>query len=55
MNSSGLRRLARELQMLEKEPPTGVSAWPKHDGQLDVLEAGAITTATCCFVQFVKL
>lgn len=38
--SKALPRLKKELDMLYREPPPGISAWAKEDGSFEV-EAGA--------------
>ena len=39
LSSACVARLNKELRQLEREPPPGVSAWPR-EGQLNELEAG---------------
>jgi ubiquitin-conjugating enzyme E2 T len=39
LGPQALTRLQRELRMLEREPPPGVSAWPKDENRIDVIEA----------------
>ena len=44
-----MARLNKELRQLEREPPPGVSAWPR-EGQLNELEAGVCAEALARFV-----
>merc|ERR1712216_364030 len=39
LGPQALTRLQRELRMLEREPPPGVSAWPKDENRIDAIEA----------------
>jgi ubiquitin-conjugating enzyme E2 T len=38
-NTALLKRLQRELQLLECEPPPGISAWPKDGNKITEIEA----------------
>ena len=44
LSSACVARLNKELRQLEREPPPGVSAWPR-EGQLNELEAGVCVCA----------
>ncbi len=39
LGPQALSRMQRELRMLEREPPPGVSAWPMSESRIDKLEA----------------
>jgi len=50
--STRLVRVQKELKMLEKDPPPGVSCWPKSEDQIFELEAGRNITLCSSDIYF---
>eukprot|EP00962_Isochrysis_galbana_P033216 scaffold11075_cov132-Isochrysis_galbana.AAC.8 len=47
MSKVALQRLKKELDMLYREPPPGISAWAKEDNFFEI-EAGALSLWAPC-------